>query len=67
VPYTNVGDAYDFVYFNGRRYELSDTVRLDSVTPGIYRLSVEHIPVTVLWEVQGDYSATAWGIPIRIQ
>jgi hypothetical protein len=67
VPYTNVGDAYDFVYFNRRRYELSDTVRLSSVTPGIYRLSVEHIPVTVLWEVKGDYSATAWGIPIRIQ
>ena len=67
VPFTNIGDAYDFVYFNGRRYELSDTVRLDSITPGIYRLSVEHIPATVLWEVRGTYTATTWGIPIRIR
>jgi hypothetical protein len=70
---TNMYDSYDYLYFNGKRYEfgpggVSDTVRFDSVSPGhIYRLSLEHIPATVLWEVQGEYNATAWGIPIRIQ
>jgi len=65
---TNQGNAYDYLYFNGRRYELKDTVKLDSVSSGnIYRLSVEHIPATVLWDVDGDYNATTWGIPIRIQ
>jgi hypothetical protein len=65
---TTPGDAYDYLYFNGRRYEFGDTVKFDSVSSGnIYRLSLEHIPATVLWEVDGDYNATAWGIPIRIQ
>jgi len=61
------GDAYHYLYFNGRRYEFSDTVKFDSVSPGIYRLSVEHIPVRVLWESSGDYTATVWGVPIRVQ
>lgn len=72
---TNQGDAYDYLYFNGRRYEfgpggVSDTVKFDSVSSGIYRLSLEHIPATVLWEVDAvtsPYNATVWGIPIRIQ
>jgi hypothetical protein len=64
---TNQGDAYDYLYFNGRRYEFKDTVKFDSVTPGIYRLSLEHIPATVLWETKGSYNATVWGVPIRIQ
>jgi hypothetical protein len=63
---TNVGDAQDYLYFNGRRYEYSDTVKLDSVPTGVYRLYLEHIPVTVLWEVQGKYVATVWGVPIRV-
>jgi hypothetical protein len=73
TPYTNQGDAYDYLYFNGRRYEFgndwSDTLKFDSLPAGIYRLSIEHIPVTVLWEVDAatsPYNATAWGIPIRI-
>jgi hypothetical protein len=62
------GDAYHYLYFNGRRYEFGDTVKFDSVTPGnIYRLSVEHIPVRVLWQNDLDYTATVWGIPIRIR
>jgi hypothetical protein len=66
--FTNMYDSYDYLYFNGRRYEFGDTVKFDSVSSGnIYRLSLEHIPATVLWEVDGDYNATAWGIPIRIQ
>jgi hypothetical protein len=64
---TNMGDAYDYVYFNGQRYEFGDTVKFDGLSSGIYRLSLEHIPATVLWEVDGDYNATTWGIPIRIQ
>ncbi len=64
---TNQGDAYDYVYFNDRRYELRDTVKFDSVSPGVYRLSLEHIPAPVLWENEGDFNATAWGIPIRIK
>ena len=67
TPTTNLGDAFDYVYFNGRRYELSDTVKLNSVSPGIYRLSLEHIPATVLWEEKGNYNATVWGMPIRIR
>jgi hypothetical protein len=63
---TNLGDAYDYLYFNGRRYEFKDTVKFDSVSPGIYRLFLEHIPATVLWEVQGEYTATVWGVPIRV-
>jgi len=63
---TNLGDAYDYLYFNGRRYELKDTVKFDSVSPGIYRLSLEHIPAPVLWEVKGKYVATVWGLPIRV-
>jgi len=67
---TNQGDAFDYLYFNGRRYEFGDTVKFDSVSSGIYRLSLEHIPATVLWEVDAvtsPYNATVWGIPIRIQ
>ncbi|MBN2466048.1 hypothetical protein JXD38_10560 [candidate division WOR-3 bacterium] len=69
---TNQGDAWDYVYFNGKRYEYnraagSDTVKFDSVTPGIYRLSLEHIPAPVLWENEGDWNATVWSIPIRIE
>jgi len=70
VPFTNQGNAYDYLYFNGKRYEVSDTLKFDSVTPGIYRLSLEHIPASVLWEVDAatsPYNATTWGIPIRIQ
>jgi hypothetical protein len=64
---TNMGDAYDYLYFNGRRYEFRDAVKFDSsVSPGIYRLSLEHIPAPVLWEVKGKYTATAWGVPIRV-
>jgi hypothetical protein len=63
---TNLGDAYDYLYFNGRRYEFKDTVKFDSVSPGIYRLSLEHIPAPVLWEVKGKYTATVWGVPIRV-
>jgi hypothetical protein len=64
---SNQIQAYDYLYFNGKRYELSDTVRFAAADTGIRRLSVEHIPATVLWEVDGDYNATAWGIPIRIK
>lgn len=66
---TNQVVALDYLYFNGKRYEFGDTVKFDSseVTPGIYRLSLEHIPGAVLWEVDGEYNATTWGIPIRIQ
>lgn len=75
APTTNPGDAGDYLYFNGRRYGFNyalspaatDTIKLDALTPGIYRVSVEHIPATVLWEAQGKYTATVWGIPIRIQ
>lgn len=64
---TNMGDAFDYLYFNGRRYEFRDAVKFDSsVSPGIYRLSLEHIPAPVLWEVKGKYTATAWGVPIRV-
>ena len=64
---TNQTDAFDYLYFNGQRYEFGDTVRFAASDTGIYRLSLEHIPATVLWEVGGDYNATAWGIPIRMQ
>jgi len=64
---TNQLVALDYLYFNGRRYEFSDTVKFDSVSPGTYRLSLEHIPGLVLWETEGEYNATTWGIPIRIQ
>ena len=65
---TDQGQAYDYLYFNGQRYAFRDTVRFDTLTPGkIYRLYLEHIPPTVLWEVVGDYNATVWGVPIRIQ
>jgi len=70
---TNQIQAYDYLYFNGRRYRfnssgVSDTVKFDAVSPdSTYRLSLEHIPATVLWDVDGDYNATTWGIPIRIQ
>jgi len=63
---TSPGDAYDYLYFNGRRYEFKDAVKFDSVSPGIYRLFLEHIPAPVLWEVQGKYTATVWGVPIRV-
>jgi len=69
---TNQGDAYDYLYFNGKRYEYnrtagSDTVKFESLTPGIYCLSLEHIPAPVLWENEGEFNATVWSIPIRIQ
>ena len=64
---TNQGDAFDYVYFNGQRYEFGDTVKFEGATPGIYRLSVEHIPAAVMWEVKGKYTATVWGVPIRVQ
>lgn len=70
TPFTNQGNAYDYLYFNGRRYELRDTVRFAAADTGIRRLSLEHIPVTVLWEVDAatsPYNATTWGIPIRIR
>lgn len=67
IPYAFQNNGYDYLYFNGRRYEISDTVKFDSVSPGIHRLSLEHIPVEVLWEVGGNYFATVWGIPIRIK
>ncbi len=67
TPYTNQGNAYDYLHFNGKRYELKDTVKFAAADTGIRRLSLEHIPVTVLWEIDGDYNATVWGIPIRIQ
>jgi hypothetical protein len=63
---TNLGDAYDYLYFNGQRYEFRDTVKFASVDTGIYRLSLEHIPAPVLWEVKGKYVATVWGVPIRV-
>ena len=65
--WTNQGDAFDYLYFNGRRYEFGDTVKFAAADTGIHRLSLEHIPATVLWETDGDYNATVWGIPIRIQ
>jgi len=70
TPFTNQGNAYDYLYFNGKRYEIDDTLKFDSVSSGIYRLSLEHIPATVLWEVDDNtspYNATVWGIPIRIR
>ena len=27
----------------------------------------EHIPIQVLWENQGSFSGTVWGIPIRVK
>lgn len=63
---TNMGDAYDYLYFDGKRYEFGDTVKFAAADTGIHRLSLEHIPVTVLWEVQGGYTATVWGVPIRV-
>ena len=67
IPYAYQNNGYDYLYFNGKRYEITDTVKFDSVSPGIHRLSLEHIPVAVLWEVDGYYNATVWGIPIRIK
>ncbi|HTW92871.1 MAG TPA: hypothetical protein VMH22_14360 [bacterium] len=67
APYTNPGDAIDYFYFNGHRHAITDTVRLDSLSSGIYRLTVEHLPATVIWEAKGSYNAVVWGIPIRIR
>jgi hypothetical protein len=67
IPRTNQGNAYDYLYFNGRRYEYNDTVKFTAADTGIHRFSLEHIPAAELWEVDGDYSATTWGVPIRIQ
>jgi len=70
---TNPGDAGDYLYFNGKRYGfnnsgISDTVKFNAVSSGnIYRMSVEHIPATVLWEDAGKYTAITCGIPIRIK
>jgi hypothetical protein len=65
---TNLGtDAANYLYFNGKRFEASDTIKLDSVSPGIHRLYVEHIPAALLWEVKGKYIATIWGIPIMVK
>jgi hypothetical protein len=67
TPRTSQGDAYDYLYFNGRRFEFGDTVKFAAADTGIHRLSFEHIPATVLWENEGEYNAIVWGIPIRIQ
>ncbi len=70
IPFTNQGDAYDYLYFNGRRYESDEFVKFAAGDTGIRRLSLEHIPATVLWEVDAatsPYYATVWGIPIRIR
>jgi len=70
TPYTNPNpqvQAFDYLYLNGTRYELRDTVRFAGLDTGVYRLSLEHIPVEVLWDVDGNYNATTWGVPIRIQ
>jgi hypothetical protein len=70
TPYTNPNpqvQAFDYLYLNGKRYELRDTLRFAGLDTGVYRLSLEHIPVEVLWDVDGNYNATTWGVPIRIQ
>ncbi len=65
-------DGAEYVYFNGRRYDMQgprtgQQILLADVAPGLYKLYVEEIPPTVLWEVKGKYSATVWSIPIRVK
>jgi hypothetical protein len=65
---TNLGaDAASYLYFDGKRFAASETIKLDSVSPGIHRLYVEHIPAALFWEVKGKYTATIWGIPIMVK
>jgi len=64
---TNNGNAATYLYFRGHRYEFKDKIPLDTVPAGLYRLYLEHIPVQVFWEVQGNYSGTIWGVPVRVK
>ncbi len=79
LPTFSVGDTisvsgvatYDlnsphYSYFNRERHEFisTDAIALDS--PGVYRLSFEEIPATVLYEIKGEYEALVWGAVIRV-
>lgn len=66
-PSTNNGNSATYVYFNGKRHELSRWIKLDENVPlGLVRLHVEHIPAEVFWESAGKYVAAAWIIPVRV-
>lgn len=66
---TNNGNAATYLHFRGMRTEFKTTTRipLADVPAGLYQLYVEHIPIQVLWENQGSYNATVWGIPVRVK
>jgi hypothetical protein len=67
---TNNDNAFDYLYFDGRRYDYNTgntRISLESIPAGLHRLSFEHVPVEVFWEVAGRYNATVWTLPILVK
>jgi hypothetical protein len=66
-PTTNNGNSSTYTYLNGKRYQLTQWIKLDENVPlGINRLHVEHIPAEVYWEMAGKYVAAGWSIPFKL-
>jgi hypothetical protein len=63
---TSMTDAANYLHFKGQRYKLALSSKIKLDTEGTSRLYVEQVPIPVLYEEQGKYVATLWGIPIRV-
>jgi hypothetical protein len=65
---SNLGnDGAEYLYFNGQRYVYNNPIILATTPPGVYHFYIEEVPPVVLWEVNGNYSATVWAIPVRVK
>lgn len=63
---TSMTDAVNFLHFRGARLRMSASARFYLTEPGLDRLYVEQVPVNVLYDMDGRYTAVAWGIPINV-
>lgn len=65
---STIGDAANFIYLNGIRYDyLEGNNRIPLTESGLHRLFFVSVPVEVLYEMGGDYTATVWGATIRVK
>ncbi len=63
---TTVLDAANYLHFGTERHEFKSSDKVGLTQAGTYKVYMEQIPIEVLYESTGEYTALVWGMPIRV-
>jgi len=63
---TTVLDAANYLHFGAERHEFRSSDKIGLTAAGTFKVYMEQIPIEILYEQGGQYTALVWGMPIRV-